>query len=612
MLPYNAFKPFTVTILLAFLIYGCGATRPVTPAGRVQSPEPASQEVIQEAAIQSQGPEQVEQKTAEPALTSPPSRVFQPEESTETRKMELDSADIEFIQRRLDEYGNKFESWLEFSELTQEDDAAEELTASETECVQELERILNGYSLLLERMHLSGYSLLLDRMQPDDTVAFDSIATADLKKMQQLDIAFLESRCGELLAVDFAPRYEFLPETEPKLSFAAAQEVIAANVEQGAYQEALLSYGRLAQDFPDQAPSLSTQMNYGLALQYTGQIEAAAAHFTSMLQADELSIGTLSLQREIADLLLASGNVDAAASYYDNVLFGHEAIGTETKWAEEQLAFLREVDPESEDMAAYIALLREFQTYDYRIDAPRLNEAINAFATQYTGSPVAVSALRLKTFVKEQLKSWFSRQLIRVDSLVAEKKFTEAAEILESMTRYYLPAELQAVLQKTYYEVAQTEIQEMETQQQIQEVALNEQWDAATKLLESQRYDSAIAAFTALLDTEYEKEAMMKITEAANQAASQMRKDAASLFVRAGRTPDLEQKKELLLASHRLLTEIVDKYPQTELLDKVYQNIAILEGQIARFDPALLEELQQENPAAMPPVAPDPLTRQRQ
>ena len=192
--------------------------------------------------------------------------------------------------------------------------------------------------------------------------------------------------------------------------------------------------------------------------------------------------------------------------------------------------------------------MREFQTYDYRIDAPRLNEAINAFATQYTGSPVAVSALRLKTFVKEQLKSWFSRQLIRVDSLVAEKKFTEAAEILESMTRYYLPAELQAVLQKTYYEVAQTEIQEMETQQQIQEVALNEQWDAATKLLESQRYDSAIAAFTALLDTEYEKEAMMKITEAANQAASQMRKDAASLFVRAGRTPDLEQKKELLLA----------------------------------------------------------------
>ena len=415
-----------------------------------------------------------------------------------------------------------------------------------------------------------------------------------------------------MLAVDFAPRYEFLPETEPKLSFAAAQEVIAANVEQGAYQEALLSYGRLAQDFPDQAPSLSTQMNYGLALQYTGQIEAAAAHFTSMLQSDELSIGTLSLQREIADLLLASGNVDAAASYYDNVLFGHEAIGTETKWAEEQLAFLREVDPESEDMAAYIALLREFQTYDYRIDAPRLNEAINAFATQYTGSPVAVSALRLKTFVKEQLKSWFSRQLIRVDSLVAEKKFTEAAEILESMTRYYLPAELQAVLQKTYYEVAQTEIQEMETQQQIQEVALNEQWDAATKLLESQRYDSAITAFTALLDTEYEKEAMMKITEAANQAASQMRKDAASLFVRAGRTPDLEQKKELLLASHRLLTEIVDKYPQTELLDKVYQNIAILEGQIARFDPALLEELQQENPAAMPPVAPDPLTRQRQ
>lgn len=596
MLPPKAFKLIIVSIFLAFLLNGCGATRPVTSTGRVQAPAPSSQQEIEQPVFQPPPPEQVEQEIEESAQTSSPLPLFEPEGAMETREVKLDYADIGFIQLRLDEYENRFESWLEISEFTQEDDLAEELTASETECVQRLERILSGYGLLLEKI------------QRSETVPLGRPAALDLNKMQQLDITFLESKCDEMLAKDIAPQYEFMPEAKPKLSFAAAQEVIVSYVEQGTYLEALLSYERLARDFPDLKPSISTQMSYGLALQYSGQIKAAARHFKNMLESSDLSIAPLSLQREIADLLLAGGNVAAAESYYDRVLAGHELIGAEKTWAEEQLAFLRSADPASEDMVAYMALLREFQKYDYRIDAPRLNQAINAFATQYTGSPVAVSALRLKTFAKDQLKSWFSRQLIRVDSLVAEKKFAEATDILNSMTRYYFPAELQAVLQETYRKVGQSEIQEMETLQHVQEVEFTEQWDAANKLLDSQRYDNAISAFTALMDTEYEQQAIMKITEAANEAAGKMRKEAASLFVRAGRTSDPEQKKELLMASHRLLTEILDKYPQTDLLDKVHQNISILEGQIQRFDPELLQELQQEN--SVEPSS--PFTRQLQ
>ena len=91
-----------------------------------------------------------------------------------------------------------------------------------------------------------------------------------------------------------------------------------------------------------------------------------------------------------------------------------------------------------------------------------------------------------------------------------------------------------------------------------------------------------------------------------------MRKEAASLFIRAGKTTDPEQKKKLLLASHELLTEILVKYPQTDLLDKVKQNIAILEVQIQRFDPALLEEIQQENPVETGVEPPTPQTMQIQ
>ena len=132
----------------------------------------------------------------------------------------------------------------------------------------------------------------------------------------------------------------------------------------------------------------------------------------------------------------------------------------------------------------------------------------------------------------------------------------------------------------------------------IQEVELSEQWNAAVSLLDSQRYDIAIPAFKALMGTEYEEKAKTKILEAANLAAGQMRKEAASLFINAGKATDIDKKKELLFASHRMLTEILTKYPQTDLRDKVNQNITILEGQIKKLDPAWLEELRNETPAA--------------
>jgi hypothetical protein len=282
----------------------------------------------------------------------------------------------------------------------------------------------------------------------------------------------------------------------------------------------------------------------------------------------------------------------------------------EKSWATEQLAFLRSVDPESEDMIAYTKLLREFQIYDYRVHSVALNEKINVFTAEHTGSPFAVSALRLKTFTIEQLNSWFGRQLVKIDSLVSEKKFTEATEIIKNMTRYYLPADLQSIVQKTFYEVAQADLQETETQRRVQEMELNEQWDAAVHLMDSQSFDAAISAFEALMGTEYEEKATIKIVEVANLAAGQMRKEAASLFIRAGKTPDIEKKKELLLDSHRMLNEILVRFPQTDLLEKVQQNIVILEEQIKKFDPALLEELQEENPSVVPDGSPDPFSRQ--
>lgn len=579
----NILKTLLVACSFSFLLNGCSATLSSPTSERLKPSTPASPPLEQE----QPSAQQEAAKTEASSRDSKGGSSFGHRDPQDSPAVTIDNADREFVQSRLMQYENKFEHWMEVSEMDHESDLLAEVANLESECIQNLERILTGYSLLLERMKQS------------DTVTFDKFTTVSPTKMQQLDIAFLESRCGQLLAMDLPAMAESTPEGLEELSFAAAQKTIVSDVEQGNYQDAILAYANLSQAYPEQTFSPATQLNYGIALQFSGQVEAAARHFKSMLESGELSIEPLTLQREIADLLLASNNVAAAEAYYENFILAHESIGAEKKWAEEQLAFLRSIDPGSDDMSAYMKLLRDFQMYDYRVYAAELNEKANSFAAEYAGSPVAVSALRLKAFKVDQLRAWFGRQLLKIDSLVAEKKFTEATDILKNMSRFYLPAELQAVVQKTYYEVSQAEIEAIETQRRIQEMELTEQWGTAMNLLDSQRYDIAITAFEALLGTEYEEKAKMKIIEAANQAASQMRKEAAALFIRAGKTSDLEQKKELLLASHRMLTEILVRFPQTELSDKVQQNIEILETQIQRFDPALLEQLQQEKAAGL-------------
>ena len=613
-----------VSAMLAALLGGCATSPPQRTSVTSQAPvsTPQQPEVKQEVLPSSpQGDKSAaveelrqEQQTLPPSLevdgTSPEESFLIPPLPPDTRspllgepeELQTEYADIEFVQQRIYEYQYKYEQWLEVLEAGGQEEPMQEDSLRQAECFQTLERILAGYRLLLEEM------------RENEAAPGVETPTASPSRLQQLDIAFLESSCRELLGMDTLPGGDDRAAPEkPELSFAAAQKFIAADVELGNYQEALDSYAGLSQDFPGQKPSLATELNYGRALQYTGQLEAAAAHFSKMLSSDDLSINPLNLQLEIADLYLASGDIPAAESYYESLLQAHKSVEGEKPWAMEQLAFLRSLDPESEDMTAYLQLLQEFQAHDYRIHAAELNKKADRFAADHVGRPVSDRSLRLKSFTLAQLHAWFGRELLRIDALVMEKKFAEASDILKNMTNYYLPAELQAVVQKTYYDIAQAELQETETQRRNKEVELTEQWDDAVHLLDSQQFDAAILAFEAFGDTEYEELAQLKIIEAANFAAGQMRKDAASLFIRAGKTSDFEKKRDLLVASYGMLNEILAKYPQTDLLDKVNQNITILEEQIKKFDPALLEELRKDSPSfETPEQTPGSMTRKLQ
>ena len=565
-------------LVIILLITGCASTQTATSKKRPETVVPNVQHAPDRAQRQ-EVPAQ-EMKHAEPLNSSLISSKLKEENTAARQEITVSLADIEFVEQRLWSYEKKFHQWLEVTDEIQAGDDPI-VRPDDADCVQEFEKILAGYSLLFERM------------LHNKTIPLNKFHTVDPSRMQQLDIAFLESRCAELLGHDTMFADAFLAEEE-RPSFDQLTEQVAASLAAGNYQEVFASYTQLLQLFPNQVPDFNSQYIFGLALQHTGQVEAAARHYNRMLAAAGHTVGPASLQRQIADLLLAAGDPAAAISAYEALDMTYNSYAAEKTWADEQLVFLRSADPDTDEMIAYMKLLREFMANDYKIHGAELNEKLYTFALDYAGNPIIDNAMRLKAFSESQLRFWFAQQLRKVDSLVKAKEFQKAGETLNQLSDYYLTLELQAVLQRTYNEVTLAAARETETQRQLEEMALSEQWNAAVNLLDSQHYDAAILAFRAFQETEYADQAQAKITEAANLAAGQMRKEAASLFIKAGKTSDIERKKELLLASYQLLNKILDNYPQTELLDKVNRNISVLEEQIQRFDPTLLEESSEE------------------
>ena len=88
---------------------------------------------------------------------------------------------------------------------------------------------------------------------------------------------------------------------------------------------------------------------------------------------------------------------------------------------------------------------------------------------------------------------------------------------------------------------------------------------------------------------------MKKLQEATNLAAAAQRKQAATLFIKAIKASNPESKKELLLESRQLLQDVLHKYPHADIIDKVAQNLTILDQHIQEFDPALLEKTDKDD-----------------
>ncbi|PIE55745.1 MAG: hypothetical protein CSA34_07470 [Desulfobulbus propionicus] len=443
-------------------------------------------------------------------------------------------------------------------------------------CRQQLQEVLMEYTALHRRL-----------LQKESLPAAQLLAEDSLLPLSSADIAYLESGCRE-----FRTNLE-----TSTLAAASAQgnmldqekEINAASV-LGNWGQVIERYQALPLN-PGEKPSFATTYQYGQALLHTGREAEARNVFIGLLddiRRKDQALWEFRLLQLIGDLEFGLELYEQAKRQYAELDRSYKALGETQEWAKQQRQALDIAYTQKTEVNDYAAFLKGYLAYDPSRDGYRVVEKGEAFIAKYPYSPVASNAEQLIKRARIDAAKWLEESIAQVDLLAAEGRYREALLQIEQIPLDILPREQQEMLRRKTGELTTAEAISIETEQLAEQQALEGRWNTAMVHLENKEYDLAIEGFTGMSGTSYEQQAQEKILEATELAASEDRRRAAELFVRASHSPDLETKKKLLFASRQLVQDILVKYPQSELIEKVTRNLTRIEEEINRLDPALL------------------------
>jgi len=582
---------WSLFLILALLLSGCAAPAPKVTYGQREDMPPVITTTEQaQPSVPAQPPLPSEQELVPPA-DQDLSREPLPSPNVEVIPARQDGApaarQIKYIEKRLALYEKKFQQWLELHPQEDTDFSPWPSFASDS-CLDKFDALL------------SGYSELRDQLRSGLPTGESAKQQQGIHEMLQLDIAFLESDCENRVPPRTpTPESGRMADEDPDIAAAHAERLINQYFSEEDYEQVIAVYQLLIKTYPAVVPSPVCTKQYGLARLHTGDIEEAADVFrTTLTELDPKNqiLDPYALQRLTADLLLAEGKPAEAQAMYEKLLASSESFNNVYTWATYQLALIDTYAVTDPQMTYYLDLLRAALIFDRKNLSPLdLLAKADKIIRTFPNTPVSDNALQIRQDIENQLREWIDTSLTQVDRLVAKKEFQPALTLLTEISAVRLPAYLQEQVQMATDAVRTAAKQEEETQRLLREQSLAMQWKSSNESLDSQHYDSAIAGFAPLLDTPYDAEARQKIQEATNLAAAAQRKEAATLFIRAIKASSPENKKELLLESRRLLQDILRKYPEADIIDKVAQNLTTLEQHMQQIDPALLEDTNEDD-----------------
>jgi hypothetical protein len=492
---------------------------------------------------------------------------------------------MNYVNDRIFEYGRKLDRWRKMDA----ESAALELNQKDSEtmvnCFVDLQNVLDGYNQLradMLRLNTSSGSSLI-------------ISSANVLDLQKSDISFLESICGQL----FAPESDALVDwanREADADLPQLETLIERYNDSGEYEEVIQVWLKIPAQQHDRV-HLRTKILYGNALMFLHQEEKAAEMYQQiveeMLVSEKQKTDLVSLRKMLADLYTAAGNYTAAEKQYRNISQDYRDLGSIQEWAELQLNILERSVEQGPELAKYSALLRDYLGFIPERDGYKIVWDAEKFLSEYPYSAVASNVDLIKAETERRALAWFKTYLNEINRLTEQKKYLDAIEKLETVPTDLISAEQKAQVKAKNEDLVLAEAVARETRKIEQMQELQTRWNEGMLKVEAGNYTEAIDIFKTLLQTEYYAKAQDKISELTLLAAKTDRRAAADLYIRYTKTSDIEMQKKLLTESRKLLTDILKKYPDVGIADKVKGNIQRVEQEMNALDPSLLPAIKE-------------------
>ncbi len=408
------------------------------------------------------------------------------------------------------------------------------------------------------------------------TAAYREASATPLKahsstRLYRLDINFLTSHC-EQIRLQAAKHLKAGIKRWQHTAIEEAGSRVRGYLRLGHPQQAVQAYADFINLYGLKAANPDLSKAYELALKRLGRFGEAAA----LLSETQNSRG---IEDEIsrADLLMAAGSDQEAKKLYADLSQKFTETLKYQQWAKNQL-YIIDKDLNSESFPGYVKLLGAYYQADALKTAGVLKSElaqIQAVGSNAMRTNAAVMAKRMAAINAQ----WRQKQLDRLDELLTGREFAKAGALLNKLSSLLPADEINNQRQRI------KEAAENARQQQIidQKRQTDNEWRQALDLLDRQKYKAATTAFKGLLNSVYGAEAQKKLRAASNMAAGAMRREAAALFLKAGRTTDPIAVEKMMLQARDLLRQAIAEYPDVEIIDKIKQNLQALEKQLNKF-----------------------------
>jgi len=484
---------------------------------------------------------------------------------------------LTLVADRIVAYEGKLQIWEDFRAEAEKVSLEDELRQKIDGCQLQLQNILDGYNRLHETL-----------LRESSGMAADIPLMEQMHNVEGADITFLESECQQIIHGS-RQTGGWIAGTQQKLLEESEKEIAAA-VAVGDYQQVIALYEQLPVD-ENRKPSFEAVYNYAQALLRTQQEQKAGEVLQALLQRvqEQNQIGReFQLMQLIADIEFGLEEYPRAFDRYVGIINRYAGLGDHIDWARKQQAIISARNQQGTEVKSFSALMLAYLSYNPDRDGFKVLLQAEKFVESFPESTVIPTVNRILFESQDRADAWFAAMMQQLHLLRDEKKYDEALQYIEKLPRQDMPTEQRETLRNLTDELISAQFQDAETRRLTMEASLQQTWATGQNHLRAKEYDQAIEVFSTMLDTDYGERARQQIEEAANLAAQEDRRRAAELFVRASSTTDPEGRIKLLFESRQLLQDILEKYPQSDVVDKVRNNLDRIEQEIRAIDPSLL------------------------